>query len=193
MTALLAVLKAGAAYLPVDPAYPGPADRLHAGRRPSGVRADHRRVRGRCRGQPVPLAVLDDPVTAAEIAGRPERLTDDDRGGRCRRASGVRHLHLGVHRRPQGRRHPHAGIANRLLWMQSEYGLEPDDRVMQKTPASFDVSVWEFFWPLLEGAQLVVARPGGQLDPAYLADLVNTMGVTTVHFVPAMLELFSRR
>src|SRR5262249_40626052 len=64
------------------------------------------------------------------------------------------------------------------------------DRVMQKTPFSFDVSVWEFFWPLLTGAQLVVARPGGHRDPAYLADLIVQQSITTLHFVPSMLELF---
>jgi acyl-coenzyme A synthetase/AMP-(fatty) acid ligase/acyl carrier protein len=74
--------------------------------------------------------------------------------------------------------------------MQAEYRLTPADTVLQKTPASFDVSVWEFFWPLLAGARLVLARPGGHKDPAYLAGLIEAEGVTVCHFVPSMLAAF---
>ncbi len=74
--------------------------------------------------------------------------------------------------------------------MQGEYGLTADDRVLQKTPASFDVSVWEFFWALCEGAAVVLARPDGHRDPAYLAGLIREQGVTALHFVPSMLEAF---
>lgn len=92
--------------------------------------------------------------------------------------------------RPKGVVVPHSAIVNRLRWMQAEYGLESGDRVLQKTPSSFDVSVWEFFWPLIAGATLVIARPGGHRDPSYLADLIVRESVTTTHFVPSMLELF---
>ncbi|HEY4595936.1 MAG TPA: amino acid adenylation domain-containing protein, partial [Thermoanaerobaculia bacterium] len=92
--------------------------------------------------------------------------------------------------RPKGVMNSHRGIVNRLLWMQETYGLGPQDRVLQKTPFSFDVSVWEFFWPLLAGARLVIARPGGHQDPAYLARLIAAEGITTVHFVPSMLQAF---
>ncbi|MFZ2176923.1 MAG: non-ribosomal peptide synthetase, partial [Rhodococcus sp. (in: high G+C Gram-positive bacteria)] len=84
----------------------------------------------------------------------------------------------------------HAAIVNRLLWMQAAFALGEDDRVLQKTPFSFDVSVWEFFWPLMCGATLVVARPGGHRDAAYLAELIERERVTTLHFVPSMLEVF---
>ncbi|CAL2059796.1 protein of unknown function [Streptomyces murinus] len=79
---------------------------------------------------------------------------------------------------------------NRLLWMQDRFGLAADDRVLQKTPSGFDVSVWEFFWPLVVGAGLVVARPGGHRDPAYVAEVIAEQRVTTVHFVPSMLQVF---
>src|SRR4029077_6804356 len=92
--------------------------------------------------------------------------------------------------RRKGAMNTHRAICNRLLWMQEAYGLAPDDRVLQKTPTSFDVSVWELFWPLLTGARLVLARPGGHQDPAYLADLVRAEGITTVHFVPSLLRAF---
>ena len=84
----------------------------------------------------------------------------------------------------------HGGICNRLLWMQAEYGLTPDDRVVQKTPFSFDVSVWEFFWPLLVVAELVMARPEGHKDSGYLIELMVARAITTVHFVPSMLSAF---
>ncbi len=74
--------------------------------------------------------------------------------------------------------------------MQDAYRLTAADRVLQKTPYSFDVSVWEFFWPLMTGAQLVMARPDGHRDPAYLADVIVEAGITTLHFVPSMLRVF---
>src|SRR5437763_1669444 len=74
---------------------------------------------------------------------------------------------------PKGAMNSHRGIVNRLLWMQEQYGLAPGDVVLQKTPFSFDVSVWEIFWPLLTGARLVLARPGGHRDPAYLAGVIE--------------------
>ena len=91
---------------------------------------------------------------------------------------------------PKGVMNSHGGICNRLLWMQAEYGLTPDDRVVQKTPFSFDVSVWEFFWPLLVGAELVMARPEGHKDSGYLIELMVARAITTVHFVPSMLSAF---
>jgi amino acid adenylation domain-containing protein len=92
--------------------------------------------------------------------------------------------------RPKGAMNTHGGMRNRLLWMQELYRLNEDDRVLQKTPFSFDVSVWEFFWPLMTGARLVMSRPGGHKDPAYLVRLIQEAGITTVHFVPSMLQAF---
>jgi amino acid adenylation domain-containing protein len=92
--------------------------------------------------------------------------------------------------KPKGVPNVHEGIVNRLLWMQDMYKLTGEDRVLQKTPFSFDVSVWEFFWPLLTGATLVVARPGGHRDPAYLVNLIAEHRITTLHFVPSMLSIF---
>jgi amino acid adenylation domain-containing protein len=91
---------------------------------------------------------------------------------------------------PKGAMIPHKGIVNRLLWMQEMYGLDASDRVLQKTPFSFDVSVWEFFWPLFTGACLVVALPEGHKDSAYLRDLIASERITTLHFVPSMLQVF---
>ena len=92
--------------------------------------------------------------------------------------------------RPKGVSVSHAAIVNRLAWMQDEYGLDSSDVVLQKTPFTFDVSVWELFWPLQVGARLVVAVPDGHRDPRYLTSVIVGEGVTTVHFVPSMLEVF---
>ncbi|MCG8157793.1 amino acid adenylation domain-containing protein [Brenneria goodwinii] len=91
---------------------------------------------------------------------------------------------------PKGVMVGHLALANRLQWMQAEYSLQPTDRVLQKTPATFDVSMWEFFWPLISGATLVMARPGGHTDPAYLLSSIEQYNITTLHFVPSMLALF---
>jgi acyl-coenzyme A synthetase/AMP-(fatty) acid ligase len=91
---------------------------------------------------------------------------------------------------PKGVMIEHRAIVNRLLWMQDAYGLTPSDRVLQKTPFSFDVSVWEFFWPLLAGASLIIARPEGHRDSSYLTEVVAREQITTLHFVPSMLQAF---
>ncbi len=91
---------------------------------------------------------------------------------------------------PKGVMNTHLGIVNRLMWMQDAYRLTPSDCVLQKTPFSFDVSVWEFFWPLLTGAKLVLALPGGHKDAVYLTDLIAREQITTLHFVPSMLNAF---
>ncbi|KUN76450.1 non-ribosomal peptide synthetase [Streptomyces griseoruber] len=171
LVTLYAVHKAGAAYLPVDPDYP--RDRVRY--------------------------MIDDAspalVVTPELYGRltEEAVAD---GGELPRVDPSAPAYLiytsGSTGRPKGVLVPHRGIVNRLLWMQSAYELTPADRVLQKTPSSFDVSVWEFFWPLITGAALVVARPEGHRDPAYLAELIRREGVTTLHFVPSMLESFLR-
>lgn len=91
---------------------------------------------------------------------------------------------------PKGVLVTHRAIVNRLLWMGEFYGIRGDDRILQKTPATFDVSVWEFFLALIFGATLVVARPGAHRDPAALADVIRRERITTLHFVPSMLAAF---
>ncbi|MGB7239618.1 MAG: amino acid adenylation domain-containing protein, partial [Rhodococcus sp. (in: high G+C Gram-positive bacteria)] len=92
--------------------------------------------------------------------------------------------------RPKGVAVSHEAIVNRLLWMQDTYRLTTNDVVLQKTPFTFDVSVWEFFWALQVGASVVVAIPDGHRDPHYLARVMAEESVTTVHFVPSMLSVF---
>jgi amino acid adenylation domain-containing protein len=91
---------------------------------------------------------------------------------------------------PKGAMNTHGAIRNRLIWMQDAYRLTDADRVLHKTPFSFDVSVWEFFWPLLAGARLVIARPGGHQDSGYLVKRIAEQKITIIHFVPSMLQVF---
>lgn len=92
--------------------------------------------------------------------------------------------------KPKGVIVEHEAIHNRVVWMHEEYGLEPQDRVLQKTPYTFDVSVWEFLWPVAVGSTLVVAIPGGHMSIRYLKREIKRCGVTHLHFVPSMLRLF---
>jgi amino acid adenylation domain-containing protein len=92
--------------------------------------------------------------------------------------------------KPKGVATRHRSLRNRLMWMQEAHRLLGDDVILQKTPFSFDVSVWEFFWPLMSGARLAMAAPGDHRDPARLVELIQRHVVTTIHFVPSMLESF---
>ncbi len=162
---LVGILRAGAAYVPIDPGYP--ADRIAYMVEDSGV-----------------SVLLDAAAIRTLPAASPDLVRVDP-------DSLVYMIYTsGSTGRPKGAMNSHRAIRNRLLWMQEAYGLTPDDRVLQKTPFSFDVSVWEFFWPLMTGARLVVARPGGHQDPAYLVQTIERERITTLHFVPSMLRVF---
>ena len=186
---LLGILEAGGAYLPLDPEYPG--ERISYMLNDSGARivltADaHQSSLSFNNHTPVPVDDLPDTAANAVI-----------RGKEYSPAEGLSPANLayiiytsGSTGKPKGVAIAHEAIINRLHWMQETYRLTPDDRVLQKTPFSFDVSVWEFFWPLLNGAGLVVARAGGHKDSAYLVETIVREKVTTIHFVPAMLNVF---
>jgi amino acid adenylation domain-containing protein len=183
---LLGVLKAGAAYLPIDPDYP--PDRVAfmlADAAPAAV-LTQRRVRPALPVTAVTTFDLDDPGAWAGGGGRGYPVTA------AVRPDDVAYVIYtsGSTGRPKGVPNTHRGIANRLDWMQQQYQLTPDDVVVQKTPVSFDVSVWELFWPLRCGASLVLATPGGHKDSAYLRGLIVAEEVTTIHFVPSMLAVF---
>jgi non-ribosomal peptide synthetase component F len=92
--------------------------------------------------------------------------------------------------RPKGAMNEHRGLCNKLCWLQQALALGPQDRFLFKTPIGFDVSVEEIFAPLISGGRLMIARPGGHRDPAYLASLIQERGITVVEFVPSMLSLF---
>ncbi|HEX8092018.1 MAG TPA: amino acid adenylation domain-containing protein, partial [Blastocatellia bacterium] len=180
---LLAILKAGSAYLPLDPSYP--KERL-------SFMVENARVR---------MVLVEDESQAVPVSGKAQvvclrRVSEFIKGEdkeNLRTEVDEENLAYVIYTsgstgRPKGSMVTHWGICNRLLWAQQQYPIGPNDRVLQKTPFSFDVSVWEFFWPLITGACLVVARPDGHKDPSYLVDLIVNEHITTIHFVPSMLR-----
>ncbi|HET6765426.1 MAG TPA: condensation domain-containing protein, partial [Longimicrobiaceae bacterium] len=181
--AALAAMRAGGAYLPVDPGYPAARRVLMLEDSGARVLVTSRALRSTL-AVPCGVTVLcvEDVADAADTAD--ESTTTD--------ADGLAYVIYtsGSTGTPKGAMNAHRGVVNRLLWMQEAYGLASDDAVLQKTPFSFDVSVWELFWPLITGARLVLARPEGHKDPAYLRDAIAASGVTTLHFVPSMLRAF---
>lgn len=180
--AVLAILLAECTFLPVDPWHP--VERLRSIDEESApaVWITETRVRKQL---PEGVRVLDldalgaEPVCVAEP--RPPRSPDD-----------IAYVMFtsGSTGKPKGASNTHRGIANRLLWGQNAYPLTAQDVVLHKTPANFDVSLWELFWALIAGARLVVAEPGKHSDSAYLIDAINSEGVTVAHFVPSMLRAF---
>ncbi len=183
--ALYGIVKAGGAYVPIDPEYP--ADR----------------VAFMLEDAAVPVLLTQSHLQGQLPPRECQRLcldTEWDRVAKESTANPLRNISAknlaymiytsGSSGKPKGAMNEHRGITNRLLWMQDQYGLNPADKILQKTPFSFDVSVWEFFWPLLAGARLVVAKPGGHRDAAYLVDLIVKEQVTVLHFVPPMLRIF---
>jgi amino acid adenylation domain-containing protein/non-ribosomal peptide synthase protein (TIGR01720 family) len=183
---LLGILKAGAAYIPIDPQYP--KDRI--------------------------LYMLDDTAAAIVISNKASRakmestqafeiisLDEDwpaiDKQSTENIQSSIEPGHLayiiytsGSTGKPKGAMNEHAGVVNRLRWAQDYFRLTHDDSILQKTSFSFDVSVWELFWPLLVGARLVFARPDGHKDNAYLKSIIDSHNITMLHFVPSMLGAF---
>ncbi|MET0187507.1 MAG: amino acid adenylation domain-containing protein, partial [Pseudonocardia sediminis] len=183
MVALVGVLRSGAAYLPLDLDYP--PERLgfmvaDAGVDTVVVDTVHPELDG---VDPSGIELVPTAAQAPTPAPADEHEPDPDDAAYLIYTSGSTG-------RPKGVLVSHRAIVNRLEWMQDEYRLTPDDRVLQKTPASFDVSVWEFFWPLVQGARVVLARPDGHRDPEYLAGLIGREQITTMHFVPSMLQGF---
>ncbi|WAC56477.1 amino acid adenylation domain-containing protein [Gordonia sp. SL306] len=189
IVALHGVTLAGGAFLPVDPAEP--AARLQHildTARPAVVIT------------PDGAALPDHDVDTVGL----DELRTDAHPGRGRHAvhtPRATQLHAdhpayvlftsGSTGKPKGVMISHRSIVNRLSWMQSRYGLDSTDRVLQKTPATFDVSVWEFYWPMITGATMVIPSPDGHRDPWYLRDVIARHAVTTTHFVPSMLSAFA--
>ncbi|MEC3913413.1 amino acid adenylation domain-containing protein [Nocardia sp. CDC160] len=187
VTAAYAVLAAGGAYVPLDPDQPGeriahvldtaaPVCVLTTSR-DSFDAGDH------------PVVEVD----TADLAGLPDHPVVD-----AERRAPLRPEHTayviftsGSTGRPKGVAVPHAAAVNQIRWITDEYQLDGDDVVLFKTPATFDVSVWELFGPLATGGRMVVATPDGHRDPLYLADVIAAHHVTLTSFVPSMLRVFA--
>ncbi|MGW0042828.1 non-ribosomal peptide synthase/polyketide synthase [Rhodococcus sp. NPDC003348] len=187
LVGIYAVVKAGGAYVPVDPDQP--ADRIghildtaDAVCVLSTTRDEFTAPEGR-------TVLCIDAVDLSDCDPTP--VQDSERISPLRSSNNAYVIFTsGSTGRPKGVAVGHDAIVNRLEWMQAEYGLAGTDVVLQKTPVTFDVSVWELFWPLQIGARLVIAVPDGHRDPLYLAQTIADESVTTIHFVPSMLAVF---
>ncbi|MBE9103653.1 amino acid adenylation domain-containing protein, partial [Nostoc cf. edaphicum LEGE 07299] len=182
---LLAILKAGGAYIPLDPSYP--QERLAymlEDSQPSVLLTQQHLVESLSTHKA--KVVYIDGNWGLSV-GQNTRNTACNIT--CDNLAYVIYT-SGSTGKPKGAMNTHRGICNRLLWMQDAYQLTAADSVLQKTPFSFDVSVWEFFWPLIAGARLVIAQPEGHRDPNYLVNLITEQQITTLHFVPSMLQVF---
>jgi amino acid adenylation domain-containing protein len=176
---IYATLLAGGVYVPIDPEYPWARIEHMLERARPRVVLLHEASRSRWSGADslVHTILVNDHGMRSEPPPRATRPEDPAYVLFTSGSTG----------RPKGAINTHRGICNRLLWMQQAFPLQADDVVLQKTPYSFDVSTWEFFWPLIVGAKLEVAPPGLHRDPAGLLALMRQARVTTIHFVPSML------
>ncbi|CZT29750.1 amino acid adenylation domain-containing protein [Pseudomonas cerasi] len=183
---LLAIIKAGGAYVPLDPDYP--EDRLAYMMQDSGI------------GLLLTQAAL---LERLPVPRQVQSLCLDQDGDWLEGYSTANPVNLshplnlayviytsGSTGKPKGAGNSHRALVNRLHWMQKAYALDGSDTALQKTPFSFDVSVWEFFWPLMTGARLAMALPGDHRDPERLVQTIREYQVTTLHFVPSMLQAF---
>ena len=182
---LLAILKAGGAYVPLDPDLPPDRSAFMLEDSRASVLVTSDAVRRHLPPFSGTVVSLED--DEARIVGESGADLDTPVG-----PDDVAYVIYtsGSTGRPKGALCTHRGIVNRLLSMQDTYLMGESDRLLQKTPSSFDVSVREVFWPLLFGARIVVARPGEHGNPLHLAELVQREQVTTLHFVPSMLSVF---
>jgi amino acid adenylation domain-containing protein len=188
VVALLGVLKAGAAYLPLDPSYP--PERLSFMLADAGLRfvISHRAVEAMLPAltsdSSIKVLSLDAEWTtvAAQPMMAPVVHTAPDNLAYVLYTSGSTG-------QPKGVMIAQRGLCNHMLWMQQSFPLQATDAVLQKTPFSFDASVWEFWAPLLAGARLVMAQPGGQQDAQYLLEVMAREGVTRLQGVPTLLRM----
>lgn len=187
VVALLGVLKSGAAFVPIDPAYPSQRVAYLLQDAAAPVLLTQRHWAAQVQGFPGAMVCVD-----ADGAGIGELPESPPPCAATPQSPAYVVYTSGSTGQPKGAINSHRAVCNRLLWMQDAFRLDEADRVLHKTPIGFDVSLWELFWSLTCGARMVLARPGGHRDPAYLADVIVRHGVTTLHFVPSMLKQFLR-
>ncbi len=181
---LLAILKAGGAYVPLDPELPGERLTYMINNSDISILLTQSHLR---ESLPLPKSISVIEMDALDLSAEPDHNPIVTLHGE--HAAYVIYT-SGSTGQPKGAVNRHNALFNRLQWMQDAYQLTSDDTVLQKTPFGFDVSVWEFFWPLIQGARLVVAQPGDHRDPARLVASIVSHNVTTIHFVPSMLQAF---
>lgn len=185
MISIYAVLKAGGAYVPLDPDYP--EERLAFIAQDLGldiILNNMESVSRKLKENRVVLSVAE--LEEKSRSFGTENLSQEN----MQNHAAYIIFTSGSTGKPKGAIIEHKSVLNRLYWMQDYLKLMPGEKVLQKTPISFDVSVWELFWPLMYSATLVIAEPGGHKEPSYLADCITRNQISTIHFVPSMLQAF---
>ncbi|MEO6695996.1 MAG: amino acid adenylation domain-containing protein, partial [Ignavibacteria bacterium] len=181
ITALLGILKAGGAYVPIDPSYP--EDRVNYMIEDSGINIilSKSNLSEKISGRKIEILNID--KISLEQAAKPEIKKEPHDLAYMIYTSGSTG-------KPKGAMNTNEAIINRLLWMKDYLKISSSDTIFQKTSFSFDVSVWEFFLPLISGAKLVFAVPEGHKDTKYLIQEIINKNITHIHFVPSMLQVF---
>ncbi|EKV29843.1 Long-chain-fatty-acid--CoA ligase [Caenispirillum salinarum AK4] len=184
VAALLGILKAGAAYVPLDPEYP--VDRLAFMLEDSkaAVVVTETALADRLPKTDAPLVLLDDNDSVDRMPELPPNgdVTPD--------MPCYAIYTSGSTGQPKGAVNTHGGVAHFIAWAQDAFAASPGDAVMHKTPLTFDASILELLWPLTAGTRVVLAAPDGHRDPAYLVRQAREAGVTVMYFVPSMLGVF---
>lgn len=184
---ILGILKSGGAYVPLDPDYPQArlAYMLADANLTTVISQSH--LKDKVNIGELQALYLDDKDILQRLAKKPStNLHSTILGLKSSNLAYVIYT-SGSTGNPKGVMIEHHALVNRIDWMGRQYGCSPSDRILQKTPFSFDVSVWEFLWPLVSGAGIVLAKPDGHKDSIYLSELICTQKVTKLHFVPSML------
>ncbi len=186
LIAILAILKAGGAYVPLDPTYP--QNRLKFVLQNAQVStvlvADYLLDK-------VSNTTAENIIIDQNLFNKISQKPTQNPTPKTTPQNSIYVIYTsGSTGQPKGVVNTHEALYNRLVWMQNTYQINGSDRIFQKTPFSFDVSVWEFFWPLFTGACLVMAKPEGHKDSDYLVQLIIQQQITTLHFVPSMLQVF---
>jgi amino acid adenylation domain-containing protein len=184
--AIFGILKAGGAYVPLDPTYP--KDRLAFMAEDAGVKLilTYSSLLQQLEGISVTTLCLNKELETP-TSGDNDSL-DDQRSASVENIAYVIYT-SGSTGKPKGVMTPHDAVTNMILWMQAAYEMTPADRLLQKTALTFDASAWEFFWPLITGATLVVARPYAEKDGDYMVKTLQEQGVTVLQLVPSLLKL----
>lgn len=184
VVALLGTLKAGAAYVPLDPSYP---------RQRVAFMLEDARASVLLTRQHLVETLPSNPARILRLDSDWKQIALEDDGNLPGRATPADLAYViytsGSTGNPKGVMISHSAICNRLLWMQEAFPVNEADRLLQKTPFSFDASVWEFFVPLLNGATVILAEPGGHQDSAYLARMIDEQNITVLQLVPSLLAV----
>jgi amino acid adenylation domain-containing protein len=186
---VLAILQAGGAYLPLDPEEP--RDRLAFMVNDSGISLILTTAEWVDSFTDLPTNIKAINVAELQASQATASTTPFPAPNILAKKQAAYVLYTsGSTGQPKAVVNTHAGLLNRLLWMQHAYPIQQGDKVLQKTPYTFDVSVWELFWPLMTGATLVLAEPKEHRNPMYLSQVISQQKITIIHFVPSMLRMF---